>query len=119
MPSYPETFGDLIDRLRAAGFCDNTNHEADEYLSPMQWQGETRIELSAWRNLPIYGENVRWVACYWVVGGSEGYYVHVDQIVGDERGAVHRLSGKFWTWQRAQECANCAQRLVNGYQEND
>lgn len=117
MPSYPETFGDLIDRLRAAGFCDNTNHEADEYLSPMQWQGETRIELSAWRNLPIYGDGTWHVACFWVVGGSEGYYAHVEQITEDagERKAICRLVGKFWTWQRAQECANFAQRLVNGF----
>lgn len=116
MPSYPETFGDLLDRLRAAGFCDNTNDD-DEYLLPWQWEGETHIERTAWRNLPIYAEHTRWIACYWVVGGSEGCYVHVEQIVGDERKAVHRLVGKFWTWRRAQECANYAQRLVNGLGE--
>jgi len=68
---------------------------------------------------PVWDKGVHWVACYWVIGGSEGYYVHVDQLVtttgskqsGNERRMV--LLGKFWDIERAQAAANAVQLLVN------
>lgn len=109
----PLTWGELLDDLRAAGFCDNTNHEDDEYISPHRWEGENYLGFERWRKLPLYGEGTRWVACYWVVGGSEGYYAHIDEIK-PAAASTHRLLAKFWTWERAQEFTNLAQRLVNG-----
>ena len=47
----------------------------------------------------------------WVVGDSEGHYVHVERIVGKTRELM--LLGKFWEWQRAEEAVRAIQRKIN------
>lgn len=47
----------------------------DEYFSgPRDWRSEELGPSDQWP------ENVRWVACYAVTGGSEGWYIHIDLI---------------------------------------
>jgi hypothetical protein len=107
----PETWGDLLKTLTAAGFAE------DEYLSSQAiGLGLSRQE---WEAKPIWSDGTRWIACYWVRGGSEGYYVHIDELTAGNDPSTrdyttkNQILGKFWDWERAQECANYAQRLIN------
>ena len=107
----PQTWGNLINELRDAGFS------ADEYLSDQHI--DLGLTAEAWAAKPLWSEGTRWIAAYWVVGGSEGYYVHIDELIDNpdrnlrDRIARNHIVGKFWDWERAQECANYAQRLLN------
>ncbi len=62
-------------------------------------------------------ENYRWIACYAVIGGSEGHYVHIDLVAGydlDGTGTtLHLITGKtFLGLAHAQKIANrCAELL--------
>lgn len=103
----PATWGELAEALTAAGFA------ADEYLSE-----SGRYQHPDFRTLELWGAGVRWISCFWVVGGSEGYYCHIERqrATGGNDGNVFSelmLLGKFWDWQRAEACAVFAQRLVN------
>lgn len=103
--SIPNTWGELLEALAAAGYA------KDEYL-----KASCKYEHPGWRDMAIWDEATRWIACFWVVGGSEGYYCHIERqtVAEDDRKYSEvMLLGKFWTQERAQECANYAQSLVN------
>ena len=63
------------------------------------------------------------VAVYWVNGSSEGWYVHIDQVLSSQRGdhkhddkfhARNRMLGKFWSAERAAEvCSDLAAYIWN------
>jgi hypothetical protein len=59
------------------------------------------------------------VIVYWIVGGSEGFFVHVDVLVDDPNCPAYRtqhgtaLSGKFWTSKRAQHVVQGLQMFFN------
>jgi hypothetical protein len=59
---------------------------------------------------PVWDDQTTRVACYAVMGGSEGYYTHVERQVGNERLLV--ILGKFWSMNRALEFANWATKTV-------
>lgn len=63
---------------------------------------------------PIWDQQ-QWIAVFWVIGGSEGYYVHVEKRWNDESGehAELILLGKFWQWERAQEATLSVQLFIN------
>lgn len=65
---------------------------------------------------PIW-DHQQWVSVFWVIGGSEGYYVHVEKRWTDESGehAELILLGKFWQWERAQEAAQSVQLFINHF----
>jgi hypothetical protein len=103
------TWGELYKALRDAGYGD------DEYINPSYHYDDKNADQQ-----PIWDTYVRYIACFWVVGNSEGYYVHIDRVLAKDiykgvRELVPQtmILGKFWQWERAQECANFAQRLVN------
>ena len=100
----PQTWGELLKALRAAGF------DADEYLSSQAIQLGTSYE--EFYAKPLRNADTWRIACFWVTGGSEGYYSHVEEIKTDQTSHCYIL-GKFWAWERAQECANYAARLLN------
>lgn len=58
------------------------------------------LAMSIKRSDEIWLPDTRWIAVYWVEGGSEGYYVHIDRIdYSKERDnfIVTRLAlGKYW-----------------------
>ena len=67
-------------------------------------------------------EYCRWVACYPVIGGSEGYYVHIDlinqkkaraQIGMFENVSCLLATAKTWTWESACAIANTAAWLLD------
>jgi len=103
--STPKTWGELLAALDAAGYA------ADEYLN-----AACKYEHPGWRYMPVWDKHTYWIACFWVVGGSEGYYCHIERQYdagGGRKYSELMLLGKYWQWERAQECANAAQRLVN------
>ncbi len=63
---------------------------------------------------PIWDKQC-WIAVFWVVGGNEGYYVHVENRWNDDAGDHSELIllGKFWDWERAEEATNAVQRFIN------
>ncbi len=66
-----------------------------------------------WKTEFIYAGKVRWIAVYWVVGGSEGYYVHVETRSGESPQVELVMVGKFWDTARAEIAANMLQALGN------
>ena len=54
----------------AEGYGIKNLYDCLDYLSIMDYKGA--------RSWPI---NYNWIACYYVTGGSEGYYFHVDHIL--------------------------------------
>lgn len=109
-----ETWGELLDVLLQEGYGE------DEYLSGYAGYLSHGSDRN-WRLAPLWERETKWIACYWVEGDSEGYYVHIDKLSADPsaRGSdFHYLSqrmilGKFWYWERAAQCVARAQVLVN------
>jgi hypothetical protein len=58
---------------------------------------------------------VRWIATWWTPGGSEGYYVHVEEIgtKGHEDYQKTRLLGKFWSIDSAEQAVNKISRFIH------
>lgn len=52
-----------------------------------------------------------WIACYPVRGNSEGYYVHIDVIHGNDQRTLIALT-KVWDWDKACQLANGAARIL-------
>jgi hypothetical protein len=81
----PLTWGDVMEFVTMNGL----HHE--EYFSLCQGVKATD---EVWKD-------ARWVAVYWVEGGSEGYYLHIDRIVWNEERQVNETQtyalGKFWS----------------------
>lgn len=113
--SYELTWGRLLDFIREAGL------DRDEYFhltAPYDLYEKGRRE--AFLRQRVWDE-ARWIGVFWCVGGSEGYYVHVERLWYEVdpkntnppllRDLV--LLGKFWDWRRAEEAANAVQYLVN------
>ncbi|MDD4934113.1 MAG: hypothetical protein PHO89_11705 [Methylacidiphilaceae bacterium] len=64
-------------------------------------------DLSPSEPFPPY----RWIACYVVTGGNEGYYLHVDVINSEgERRMVYL--GKFWDQLMALELSGLCTRIL-------
>jgi len=82
-------------------------------------------DMTAYSSVPDFPTNVRWVACFPVVGGSEGYYVHIEiiwqacdsdiEFNPRSREYARRLVGlaKTWTAESATEIANAAWRMLD------
>jgi hypothetical protein len=66
-----------------------------------------------WRGKELYTKETHWLAVYWVVGGSEGYYVHVDRIDYEKRELV--FLGKFWGHDEAMWATILVSRLINAW----
>jgi hypothetical protein len=66
-----------------------------------------------WKKEFVYADQVRWIAVYWVVGGSEGYYVHVETHARETQRGELIFLGKFWDVARAEQAVNMLQALVN------
>jgi hypothetical protein len=54
--------------------------------------------------------HTRWIACYPVEGGSEGWFLHIDQIAHERRQTG--LLAKFWSQEEAIEAAARVARVV-------
>lgn len=54
----------------------------------------------------------RWLACYAVKGGSEGYWVHLDLILVDDR-RINIGMTKVWSWAAALALSNAATRILH------
>lgn len=61
---------------------------------------------------PVWRKGVRWIEVSWVVGGSEGYYVHFRP-AGLDSSKLYAL-GKFWDNIDANRCADFFTRFFNG-----
>lgn len=77
--------------------------EPDEY-GPTAGSGERD---TAW---PV---SYRWIACYAVTGGSEGWYTHIDAIMPD-RSVTNLLLCKCWSFQLALQVAHAAAWVLEG-----
>jgi hypothetical protein len=97
---------DVIAELNAGLSADGI--EAGEHLF---------TDMSRHDDGPTIIENYRWLVCYPVRGGSEGYYVHLALLI-DTPGAAareHRLIGlaKTYAVDNAWEIAKAAARLLD------
>lgn len=60
----------------------------------------------------LWPDNVHWIACYAVTGGSEGHYIHVDLIDREDKRTLVFLGKTFLGMQHAQNiAARCAELL--------
>lgn len=104
-------------KLPVEGTSDPIGFDGDEYLSFTFLQ--SLLIPGVQEDSPVWDDTVRRIAAYWVVGGSEGYYVHIDVARGSKNPQANytehycALLGKFWDWQRAELCANVTQYVVN------
>lgn len=96
-------------------FIEDASLDADEYFMPAH---QYRDYVSYQQ--PIFIQPTRQLAVYWAPGSNEGYYVTVVRIYTKPRNPIQsdiihqqQLSGKFWTWQRAQFATNVLQYLIN------
>lgn len=84
----------------------------DEYFHVANtWseQGGPGFNINARSEWP---DNVKWIACYAVTGGSEGHYIHVDVIYTDQRRDMAFMGKTFQGMAHAQAIANrCAELL--------
>lgn len=70
-----------------------------------------------WNEDPYWSERTCYIPVYWVVGGSEGYYVHVDRMWSNGNGSgevTSILLGKFWGIDEAEGAVGKIQRFING-----
>lgn len=90
-------------------FIDDMGFAGDEYFHLFPSQRDMI-------DLPIWNQQ-NWISVFWVIGGSEGYYVHVENRWNDDTGdhADLILLGKFWDWERAEEATKTVQQFVNFY----
>lgn len=98
------TWGDIDAFIREHGFDD------DEYFGVHTVYRHHHVD---WKEEFVYADHVRWIAIYWVVGGSEGYYVHVETREPETQKAELIFLGKFWDVARAEQAVNMLQALVN------
>lgn len=104
-PEYhrPRTIEDMVIFLRLQ------NIRTEDYFS-------TSIRVRPTEG--IYTEKTRWVAVYWVEGGSEGYYLHVDRLIYDQ--ALDKLvayniaTGKYWQKEDAGKAVELLTPFVHG-----
>lgn len=82
----PTSWGDFMEFVR------EHHLEREEYFS---------LSNGTKNDEPLWGKHTRWIAVYWVEGGSEGYYVHVDRLDWNESTQVTEATtmalGKFWS----------------------
>jgi len=98
------TWGDVDKFIRENGYDDEEYFEAHTIF---------RHQNARWQEKPVFDKNIRWIAVYWVVGTSEGYYVHVETRECETQKAELVLLGKFWDQAHAEEVSNALQALVN------
>ena len=73
---------------------------------------------TAFCDKPVWDDNTRWIAVYWVVGASEGYYIHIERIMrpADEQGNFMRrwaMVGKVYTQNQAILVTAALQTFIN------
>ena len=98
------TWGHVYEFIREHGFDD------DEYF---EVHTVYRHHHPDWKKEFVYAGKVRCIAVYWVVGGSEGYYVHVETREPETPKTELVMLGKFWDVARAEMAVNMLQALVN------
>ena len=93
------TWGDLLQAIHDMGFADDEYFGCCHYLDPKTGARQTKSDDL------LYTDDVCYHLAFWVVGGSEGYYVHVGVTYRTELAKppcfATRLVGKFWDWERA------------------
>jgi hypothetical protein len=99
----PHTWRTVLDLIQEMGF------DGDEYFHLFP---DKRYMIDQ----PIWDRQY-WISVFWVVGGSEGYYVHVENRWNDEKGDYADLIilGKFWDWERAEDATKAVQQFINFY----
>lgn len=95
-PSY-FTFGDVME------FVEANKLDQDEYF--------VLDDRDKDANRQVYEQGIRWAVSFWVEGGSEGYYVHVEQIASDGKRHL-RMLGKFWSIDAAERANNMIARYL-------
>lgn len=83
--------------------------------------GESTIDQT-YGNKPVWDDNTRWIAVYWVIGGSEGYYIHVERIMrpSDASGNYMRrwaMVGKVYNQDQAILVTSALQRFINDHMD--
>lgn len=80
-------------RITTQQLADRVNRVLNEAgLRPDEY-GMRTLGIAGDKQIPPY----RWIACYAVTGGSEGWYIHVDaispgRVVGDEQTIPHLVT---------------------------
>lgn len=101
-----DVIAELNDRLKLIGV------EPQEY----GWSGDcTVLADDPGQKFP---DHYRWIACFPVTGGSEGYYMHLEVftqgigIGGKVEGVQHIALAKTWTWDNACAVCNATAKLL-------
>jgi len=106
-PTYREVYRELYKALENEGLIDEYfSNQYDTGMSPGKDKSDTPIP------------NFRWVACWAVVGGSEGHYIHVELVYPDDahKHFIHEafaLGKTFQGWDHAWTIARRCAELMN------
>jgi hypothetical protein len=110
------TWRDLANVINEAGFRDDEGGVSFNWNDYFSKQPNKTLPTE----VPIFNEKTNAIACYWVVGDSEGFYVHIQGIESNDKfrfGKIttYGLTGKFWTKERAEDCVRFAQEVINHF----
>jgi hypothetical protein len=102
---HPRPIRDVIRDLNARLKSEIEQSGEDGFGWPYYLDPDQQIMPRAWR----------WIACYAVKGGSEGYWVHIDLIMAD--GDIRQNIGltKVWSWTAALALSNAATRILHDH----
>jgi hypothetical protein len=100
----PHTWRTVLDLIQEMGF------DQDEYFHLFPTK-RNMIDQPIWNNQ-------KWISVFWVVGGSEGYYVHIaniwSEITSDHMDHTDLIIlGKFWDRERAEQATQALQYFIN------
>ena len=91
--------------------------ELSERIAPELAEiGEQRISCALWPTPDnrAFPTEWKWLSCFVVKGGSEGFYVHIEIIHRDDTRELIGLL-KCWSWNDAFRIANAATLVLYGY----
>ena len=98
------TFRDVIENLNARLKPEIERSGEDGF----GWAHHLPIEQQ------VMPQSWKWIACYAVKGGSEGYWVHIDLIHRDDQRQNIAMT-KVWSWKTALALCNAATRILHEY----
>jgi hypothetical protein len=70
------------------------------------------VSCNKWDNLTHWSLDYHWVAVYYVTGGSEGYYIHVDQISRTETRIHYFLLKTLYDRKIAEQICNTVANIM-------
>ena len=116
---------DTLTIRKVLDFIHKNEYDLDEYFSASCYIVNSSMEHGGPGGSlddPLYSDQTKWIAVFYVVGSSEGWYVHVDRVIIPPEDAkigdyYHQivLVGKFWERERAEQAVTAITKYINCY----